>query len=621
MTSQTWDIRLTDGRIVTHGRTDKPDGTKSYWYSIDGKSGLDGMPQAEIPLYAADRLATANASESVVVVCEGEKATDALLERGVVAVGTVTGANGTPSDESLKVLLGRTVCLWADNDKQGRKHMDAIAARLFQLGGDDVRDVEWSDAPHKGDAADFTGDDKSLLELIQTATPRERPDGDLPALLNDICEFISKYVILTPAQVDTLALWVLHTWTFEAAETTPYISISSPEKQSGKTRLFETLELLVREPWLTGATSEAALFRKIDQDVPTLLFDEVDATFRGNKELENSLRGILNNGSRRGGRMSRVGTAGNFEVQNFSVYCPKAFAGIGNTLPDTVVDRSIPIELKRKTSRELVAKFRYRHVREESEELHSRIEKWADYNTDVVKQVIEGNPELPDALSDRAADGWEPLVAIADLASSAWGSRARQAATTLMNAQEDVSSGVALLRDIHAVFNIRNNPRNISSTDLINSLKVLEESPWDERQLSPHKLSTLLKQYGIKSRSVRIGDKTPKGYRREDFLDAWGRYTPDLNATPQHSGFELESSVEEPSEIHRVADTEVVNLAISNLDVADVADTTHDMKEKERPLPDILNNPYSAYSQSDQQLGFPMGDHTNSRTHTSGERS
>ena len=65
----------------------------------------------------------------------------------------------------------------------------------------------------------------------------------------------------------------------------------------------------------------------------------------------------------------------------------------------------------------------------------------------------------------------------------------------------------------------------------------------------------------------------------------------------------------------------MVNLAISNLDVADVADTTHDIKEKERPLPDILNNPYSAYSQSDQQLGFPMGDHTNSRTHTSGERS
>jgi len=161
-----------------------------------------------------------------------------------------------------------------------------------------------------------------------------------------------------------------------------------------------------------------------------------------------------------------------------------------------------------------------------------------------------------------------------------------------MNAQDDRSTGVVLLRDIHAVFNTRKNPRNISTSDLINALKGLEESPWDEWLLSSHKLSTFLKPYDIKSRSVRIGDKTPKGYRRGDFVDAWSRYTPDLNATPQHSGFELESSVEEPSEIHRVADTEVVNLVISNLDVADVADTTHEMKEKERLLPDILNNPY-----------------------------
>ena len=50
------------------------------------------------------------------------------------------------------------------------------------------------------------------------------------------------------------------------------------------------------------------------------------------------------------------------------------------------------------------------------------------------------------------------------------------------------------------------------------------------------------------------------------------RFPHDLNATPQHSKFELESSVEEPSDIHCVADTEVVNLAISNLNVADVAD-------------------------------------------------
>ena len=316
--------------------------------------------------------------------------------------------------------------------------------------------------------------------------------------------------------------------------------------------------------------------------------------------------------------MSRVGTTGNFEVQDFSVYCPKAFAGIGKTLPDTVVDRSIPIELKRKTSRERVAKFRYRHVREESEELHSRIETWADYNTDAVAQRIVANPDLPDALSDRAADGWEPLVAIADLASLAWGSRARHAATTLMNAQDDRSTGVALLIDIHAVFNTRNNPAKISSVDLTNSLKRLDESPWDEWQLSARKLSTFLKPYGINSRSVRIGNSTPKGYRREDFVDAWGRYTPDLNATTQHSRFELESADNESSEHHRVADTNSPETGQFELEVADVADNPSGMKGKERLKPNIMKN---IDSQQDQQLGLFMGDlvgnHTNSRTHVS----
>jgi hypothetical protein len=77
----------------------------------------------------------------------------------------------------------------------------------------------------------------------------------------------------------TLALFVLHTWTVEAADTTPYIVLTSPERRSGKTRLLEVLELIVRKPWHCASTSEAALFRKVHVDEPTLLLDEVDAIF------------------------------------------------------------------------------------------------------------------------------------------------------------------------------------------------------------------------------------------------------------------------------------------------------------------------------------------------------
>jgi integrase len=62
-------------------------------------------------------------------------------------------------------------------------------------------------------------------------------------LLDDVVAFIRRYVVLTDVQADTLALWTAHTHAIDAAETTPYLAITSPEKRSGKTRLLEVLEL------------------------------------------------------------------------------------------------------------------------------------------------------------------------------------------------------------------------------------------------------------------------------------------------------------------------------------------------------------------------------------------
>ena len=77
---------------------------------------------------------------------------------------------------------------------------------------------------------------------------------------------------------------------------TAYLSVTSPEKRSGKTRLLEVLRLLVANPWLTGGTTKAALVRKVDKDSPTLLLDESDAAFSGDREYSEALRGVLNNG-------------------------------------------------------------------------------------------------------------------------------------------------------------------------------------------------------------------------------------------------------------------------------------------------------------------------------------
>ncbi len=167
-------------------------------------------------------------------------------------------------------------------------------------------------------------------------------------LLSILSEMVRRYIALAAAEADVIALWIVHTHCFEAAQSTPYLAITSAEKQCGKSRLLEFLELLVANPWLTGSVSAAVLYRTIDDLHPTLLLDESDATFNGNREFGEALRGVLNSGHRRGGKASRCERAGeNFVRRDFDTFCPKAIAGIGR-LPDTVADRSIPIRLKRK---------------------------------------------------------------------------------------------------------------------------------------------------------------------------------------------------------------------------------------------------------------------------------
>jgi putative DNA primase/helicase len=83
---------------------------------------LKSRKVSTLPLYGSERVREWPKDETVVVVAEEEKAADALLEAGFCALGTVTGASGTPDQEALSILEGFEVVLWPDNDDQGRAH-------------------------------------------------------------------------------------------------------------------------------------------------------------------------------------------------------------------------------------------------------------------------------------------------------------------------------------------------------------------------------------------------------------------------------------------------------------------------------------------------------------------
>jgi hypothetical protein len=73
---------------------------------------------------------------------------------------------------------------------------------------------------------------------------------------------------------------------------------------------------------------------------------------------------------------------------------------------------------------------------------------------------------------------------------------------------------------IKQVFDERGDSK-ISSADLAGhtALSVATGTTW-----SPTPLATMLRPFGIRPKTVRIGGQTPKGYERRHFTDAWERY-------------------------------------------------------------------------------------------------
>ena len=488
--------------------------------------------------------------QKTVYAVEGEGCADALWNVGVPATTNVGGAgkwnSGPFHDEHdyaaqlTMVGVGNVVVL-PDNDDPGRRHAEDVAASCHTAGLH-VKVIELPDLPPKGDVVDFLGNHSKgdLFALVTAApewTPRAAVISETPhtgEILDDLVAFIRRYVVVSDEQATVIALWVVHTHAFGAAENTPYLNVTSATKQAGKTRLLEVLELVVRMPWLAGRVTPAVLVRRIEKETPTLLLDESDAAFKRESDYAEALRAILNSGYRASGKASLCLNGGS-SYKDFSVYCPKAIAGIGH-LPDTVSDRSIPIRLRRRTTAEPIERFRQRDARREAEPLKDAVETWCSSRSDA---LLAWRPSIPAALGDRAADVCEPLLAIAEAVGGTWPDRARAAVVRLCTGRDDEQSlGTQLLADIRTIFD-ETDADAVFSEDLITSLIKKEESVWGElwngKPLTKNRLARLLKPFEVRpAGTIRLGERTGKGYRRAAFLDAWTRYLP-AQASHRHN--------------------------------------------------------------------------------------
>ncbi len=350
---------------------------------------------------------------------EGEGDALAAWSIGLPGVG-VPGVEGFKDAWAQRFERFESVVVCTDDDEAGSRLAERLAralAPVVEVRRIDLR--EWLTGDQAGNGFDLSdlvleaaqnGGGAHLKGILEDAAGHAKPEQpskpaqpELPAveptttaeLLEKIGKVLQRFVVLPNTEATAaLSLFVLHTWAIEAAHATPYVAIISPEKQSGKTKLLEVLELLVRQPWRTASCTEAALFRKIEQSTPTLLLDEIDALFNSNTERTEPLRAVLNAGNLRGSCATRVvGQGTKMEAQDFSTFCPKVLAGINTgKLPETIKDRAVILDMKRRVAGEHVDRLRHRFVVEEMKPLRDELEAWAAGVVDLLGAAV---PELP----------------------------------------------------------------------------------------------------------------------------------------------------------------------------------------------------------------------------------
>jgi putative DNA primase/helicase len=363
-------------------------------------------------------------------------------------------------------------------------------------------------------------------------------------LLEELQATFDRYLVLPKGAAQVLALWTLHTYLPESFDHTPYLAITSPTKRSGKTTTVHTVKAHVRRALAADDVSPAALFRVIEKEGPTLLIDEVDRVPR-----DSDIWCILNSGHARGGRVLRCEGTDN-EVRFFQTFSPKLLAyirGSRSSVPDTVEDRSIRISLQRRSQGERREKLRSRALEAEAAPVRRRLARWALDN----ESSLNARPEVPGELDDRAADCWEPLIAIADAIGGGWPQAARELAIRFSaGRQEDEaeSAGVLLLMDLGALLDAGALvvDLGISAEHAIRALHELPDRPWRTwgqggRGLTEAGFARLLRPFDVRSEMVGPSELRRKRYNECALRMAIARFSSgvrvgegETTVTPSH---------------------------------------------------------------------------------------
>ena len=171
-----WHYTDAEGQIIATVYRFEPEGGGKEFLPWDALKRRYGNPDVR-PLY---NLPGVLRSPSV-VLCEGEKAADALIAQGIVATAVMGGSNSPLDRTDLTPLKGKELTIWPDADEPGRKFALNFAQAVTDIAGS-IRMVEPpTDAPQGWDAADCQ-DPAALLGMSTETDPDTVASGLIQAV-------------------------------------------------------------------------------------------------------------------------------------------------------------------------------------------------------------------------------------------------------------------------------------------------------------------------------------------------------------------------------------------------------------------------------------------------------
>lgn len=436
----------------------------------------------------------------------------------------------------------------------GRK---TVSARLRRLAGDMAKTELTEDAGVAyrllaGVREALSGGAKELASWEQDCVPW--PEAvNIAEVMREAERLIAGAMYCPPEVALVAAYFSALTWFAESLHVAPYLLITAPSKRCGKSRLLELIQRLSRRPFPSSSISAAVIFRACEKWSPTLLLDEVETYLKKDPEIE----GILNAGYKRATAFVPRCDGDKNEVKNFPCFGLKVFAGINaEKLSDTLSSRTIVLKLEQRPKGSPKLQALHKMKPETFETLGRKFARIAEEHGETVGKA---DIACPEELDDRAAEIWEPLFALADLAGD--GARLRAAAVSISEtAPKSEDRGAELLGNIGEVldnfkslgsgsrYEITNSETHetrsiqltevrgvtwVSSSDLATALAWNDDWRWGRyahgKALTAHMLTRRLGTYEVASQNLKVlGNK--RAYcvtSLREAIEKWGKKSDD----------------------------------------------------------------------------------------------